>query len=75
MTDFQYDSYDVSSLKTAFQNLNNAENQGLWLGVLGGIPLGCWLVTRKSLQHKFKGGPIAMTISSLAVGSLLYSFP
>lgn len=75
MTDFQYDSYDISSLKTAFENLNKAETQGFWLGVLGGAPIGYWLITRKSLQNKFKAGPISMTISSLAVGSLLYNLP
>lgn len=71
MSDFDYETYDVSTLKVAFQNLRKAEQQGFWLGVLGGFPLGIYLVSRPSLQHKFVAGPISITVSALTVGSLM----
>ena len=71
MSDFAYESYDISTLKVAFQNLRRAEQQGFWLGVLGGFPLGIYLVSRPSIQHKFAAGPISKTVSALIVGSLM----
>jgi hypothetical protein len=71
MSDFTYDTYDVSNLKVAFQNLRKAEQQGFWLGVLGGFPLGVYIVGRPSIQHKFAAGPISKTVSALLVGSLV----
>lgn len=71
MSDFEYDSYDVSTLKVAFQNLRKAEQEGFWLGLAGGFPLGYWLVTRQGIQKKFAAGPISKTLSCLFVGSLV----
>jgi hypothetical protein len=71
MSDFVYETYDVSTLKVAFQNLRKAEQQGFWLGVIGGFPLGYYLVSRPSLQHKFVAGPISKIASPLIVGSLM----
>jgi hypothetical protein len=71
MSDFNYDTYDVSTLKVAFQNLRKAEQQGFWLGVLAGFPLGVYIVGRPSIQHKFNAGPISKTVSALVVGSLM----
>jgi hypothetical protein len=71
MSDFAYDTYDISTLKVAFQNLRRAEQQGFWLGVLGGFPLGVYLVSRPSLQNKFAAGPVSKAVSALIVGSLM----
>lgn len=71
MSDFAYETYDVSTLKVAFQNLRKAEQQGFWLGVLGGFPLGIYLVSRPAIQNKFAAGPISKTVSALLVGSLM----
>jgi hypothetical protein len=71
MSDFEYDSYDVSTLKVAFQNLRKAEQEGFWLGIAGGFPLGIWLVGHRSIQHKVAAGPITKTISALVLGSLM----
>ena len=73
MSDFEYDSYDSSTLKVAFQNLRKAEQEGFWLGIGAGFPLGFWLVTRKSISHKISAGPITKTFSSLIFGSLMYN--
>jgi hypothetical protein len=71
MSDFEYDSYDSSTLKVAFQNLRKAEKEGFWLGIGAGFPFGYWLVTRKSINHKIAAGPIAKTLSCLISGSLM----
>lgn len=69
--DYQYDSYDCTTLKVAFQNLRKAEQQGFWVGLLAGEPIGTWLVSRKELQSKFTAGPISKAVSSLVIGSLM----
>ena len=71
MSDFTYDSYDVSTMKTSLQNLRRAEQQGFWLGVLGGMPSGAWLVGRSVVQNKFKAGLWAKLTAGLMVGSLV----
>ena len=71
MSDFTYDSYDISTLKTALENLRRSEQQGFWLGLLGGFPLGAWIVGRKSIQNKFVAGPWSKLASGLAMGSLM----
>jgi hypothetical protein len=73
MTDFEYDSYDVTTLRVAFQNLRKAEQEGFWLGIAAGFPSALWLVTRPSIQHKIAPGPITKTLSALIFGSLIYS--
>jgi hypothetical protein len=75
MSDFSYDSYDSSALKVAFENLRAAEQQGFWLGLVAGSPLGVWLVSRKTIQHKIGGGPTTKVLSALFVGSLMYPCP
>jgi hypothetical protein len=72
--DFTYDSYDSSTLKVNFQNLRKAEQQAFWIGLVLGTPIGTWLVSRKSIQHKFAAGPLSKVFSSLMVGSLMYHF-
>lgn len=74
MSDFEYDSYDSSTLKVAFQNLRKAEQEGFWFGIFGGFPLGLWLVTRKSITHKISAGPVTKTASALIFGSLMYKW-
>ena len=71
MSDFTYDSYDISTLKTALEHLRKVEQQGFWLGVVGGFPLGAWIVGRKSVQHKFVAGPWSKLASGIVVGSLM----
>ena len=71
MSDFLYDTYDISTLKTALENLRRAEQQGFWLGVGSGFPLGTWLISRPTLQHKFQAGLWSKVCSSLIVGSLM----
>jgi len=51
--------------------LRKVEQQGFWLGVVGGFPLGTWLVSRKSVQSKFTAGVASKVASSLIVGSLM----
>ena len=72
MSDFEYDSYDVTTLRVALQNLRRAEQEGFWLGVLGGFPTALWLVGRPAVQHKIAAGPFTKTASALLLGSLLY---
>lgn len=72
MTDFEYDSYDTTTLKVAFQNLRRAEQEGFWLGVVAGFPSAFWLVTRPAIAHKINAGPVTKTLSALIVGSLVY---
>ncbi len=72
MTDFEYDSYDVTTLRVALQNLRKAEQEGFWLGVLGGFPSALWLASRPSVQHKIAAGPITKTLSALILGSVVY---
>ena len=71
MEDFSYDSYDQSTLKVAFSNLRTAEQQGFWMGIVVGSPLGVWLINRPTIQHKFAAGPVAKTFSAIFVGSLM----
>lgn len=70
--DFTYDSYDSSTLKVNFQNLRKTEQQAFWMGIILGTPIGTWIVSRKSIQHKFTAGPLSKVLSSLFVGSLMY---
>ena len=72
MSDFTYDSYDSSALKVAFSNLQAAERQGFWMGLVIGSPMGVWLVSRPQIQHKFNAGPATKLFSALFVGSLMY---
>ena len=72
MTDFGYDSYDQSTLKVAFSNLRAAEQQGFWMGLVVGSPLGVWLVSRPQLRSKISAGPATKVFSALFVGSLMY---
>jgi len=74
MSDFDYETYDISTIKIAFQNLKRAERQGFWLGVLAGFPLGIYIVSRPAIQHKFAAGPISKAASALIVGSLMYEW-
>ena len=71
MSDFTYDSYDSSTLKVAFENLRSAEQQGFWLGLAVGSPLGVWLVAQPRIQHKFSAGPATKIFSALFIGSLM----
>lgn len=71
MSEFNYDSYDQSTLKVAFSNLRAAEQQGFWMGLLVGSPLGVWIVSRPQIQHKFAAGPTSKIVSALFCGSLM----
>ena len=71
MSDFKYDSYDSSALMVAFSNLRRAEQQGFWLGLLVGSPLGVYIVANKNIQKKFAAGPVTKVASALLVGSLM----
>lgn len=74
MSDFEYDSYDSSTLKVAFQNLRKAEREGFWLGIIAGFPLGIYFVSRDGVRQKLNAGPLAKGISALVIGSLMYFF-
>ena len=71
MSDFTYDSYDSTTLKTSLENLRRAERQGFWLGLVGGMPLGAWLVGRSLVQNKFQAGPWSKLTSGVILGSLV----
>lgn len=71
MSDFEYDSYDMSTLKIAFQNMKHAEKRGFWMGIALGFPIGHWFVTRKGIEKKFVAGPIFKSLSYLVFGSLM----
>ena len=72
MSDFAYGSYDSSTLKVAFENLRRAEQQGFWLGLFVGSPLGVWIVSRQHIAHKIGAGPGTKLFSAVFVGSLVY---
>lgn len=71
MSDYKYDSYDTSALQVAFANLRKAEEQGFWMGLVLGSPLGVYLVSNPRIQHKFAAGPVTKVASALLVGSLV----
>ena len=75
MTDFAYDTYDISTIKVQMEILRSAEEQGFWMGLALGSPLGVWLISRPQIQQKFVAGPGSKLFSALFVGSLMYLFP
>jgi hypothetical protein len=50
--DFEYDSYDQTAIKVAFENLRQTEKKGFYYGVFFGLPLGMFLI--KSLNKTSK---------------------
>lgn len=66
MTDFAYDSYDRSTIKTAFENLRRAEERGFYAGVFA-IPS----VYIASKAFKWNLRPTSAVLVPLFAGSLM----
>lgn len=59
-------------MKVAFENLRRREQNGFWVGLLFGIPLGVYVAGRPFYQAKYNLGGVGKGVVGLVVGSLVY---
>jgi hypothetical protein len=72
MSEFEYDSYDISAIKVSFENLRRAERQGFWAGLLIGSPLAYYISINKQVAKKCTMSRWTVGLSGLVLGSLMY---
>ena len=74
MTDFKYESPDLTSMKVAFEGLRKAEESGFWVGTILGLPLGYLLYQRLAKAGKILPSRSKAVTIPLLTGSILYWF-